>query len=49
MNTVYYEIHEQQLHTQICKFISINSVASYMFRPPIVVIFREAFFEGYIT
>jgi hypothetical protein len=25
----------------------INSVASYMFRPPIVAIFREVFFEGY--
>jgi hypothetical protein len=26
----------------------INSVAYYMFRPPIVAIFREVFFEGYI-
>jgi len=28
---------------------SISSVAPYMFRPPIVVIFREVLFEGYIT
>jgi hypothetical protein len=30
-------------------YCSISSVASYMFRPPIVAIFREVFFEGYIT
>jgi len=24
------------------------SLASYMFRPPIVAIFKEVFFEGYI-
>ena len=28
---------------------SINSVTCYMFRPTIVAIFREVFFEGYIT
>ena len=27
----------------------INSVAFYMFRPPIVTFFREVFFEGCIT
>jgi len=27
----------------------INSVASYMFRLPIVAIFREVFFERYVT
>jgi len=27
----------------------INSVACYMFRPSIVAIFREVFFERYIT
>jgi hypothetical protein len=27
----------------------VNSVASYMFRPPAVAIFREVFLEGYIT
>jgi len=27
----------------------INSLAPYMFRPPIVTIFREVFFEEYIT
>jgi len=31
--------------TQI--YYIINSVASYMFRPPIVAIFGEKFFEGY--
>jgi len=33
----------------IHKFCFINSVASYMFWPHIVAIFREVFFEGYIT
>jgi hypothetical protein len=33
----------------IHKFYFINSVAAYNFRPPIVAIFREVFFEGYIT
>jgi hypothetical protein len=27
----------------------IKSVACYMFRPPVVAIFVEVFFEGYIT
>jgi len=27
----------------------INSVARYMFRPPIVGIYKEVFFVGYIT
>jgi len=36
----------------ILKYVNygiINSTASYMFQPPIVAIFREVFFEGYIT
>jgi len=30
-------------------YVIINIVATYMFRPPIVAIFREAFFECYVT
>jgi len=30
-------------------FCIINSVACYMFRPSIVTIVREVFFEGYVT
>jgi len=43
--------NQKQVHTKICKFIvrTVNSVAPYMLRPPIVAIFREVFFEGYIT
>jgi len=44
------EDQNQQVHRQICKFIvAINSVVCYMFRPSIVAIFREAFFEGCMT
>ena len=27
----------------------INSIASYMFWPPIMAVYREVLFEGYIT
>jgi len=37
--------HNQQVLIQMCRFI-IFSVARYMFRPSIVAIFREMFFEG---
>jgi len=30
-------------------YYTVNSVASYMFRPPIVTIFREVLSAGYIT
>jgi len=39
--------NSQQILTQIWKYIIIN-VAYYMFRPLIVAIFREVFFEGYM-
>jgi len=34
-------------YTAVHIYCIINSTASYMFRPPIVVDFREVFFEGY--
>jgi len=41
---IHYEKHDEQVHIQICKFIvSINSVASYMLRPPTVANFREVY------
>jgi len=36
------------IYIHMYKFIVI-SLASYMFRPPIVAIFREVCFEGYTT
>jgi len=35
----------KNIKLQICRFI-IFSVASYMFRPPVVAIFRKVLFEG---
>jgi hypothetical protein len=47
---IHYEKHNQQAHIKKDKFTVLqNSIASYMFWPPIVAIFREVFFEGYIT
>ena len=37
--------NNQQVHMQVCIFIII-SVAIYVFRPRIVAIFKEVFFEG---
>jgi hypothetical protein len=33
----------------IHKFCFINNIASYVFLPPILAIFKEVFFEVYIT
>jgi len=37
--------NNQQVLIQICRFITFCA-ARYMFRPPVVVIFREVVFEG---
>jgi hypothetical protein len=34
-------------YTNMYNYFIINSVSSYMFQPPTVAIFMEAFFEGY--
>jgi len=44
-----YEKQNQQVYIKNMYVCCINSVASYMFRLPIVAIFKEVFFEGYIT
>jgi len=31
------------------KMFGMNSVSCYVFRPPIVAIFREVLFEGHVT
>jgi len=45
----HYVKQNQQVHMQMMYiYCIINSVVSDMFRPPIVAVFREAFFEEYI-
>jgi hypothetical protein len=44
-----WKIRPTSVYTDMYIYCSINDVSCYMFRPPFVVIFREVFFEGYIT
>jgi hypothetical protein len=49
---IHYEKYDQpvHIHVQMCKsFVIINSVACYMFRPPIVAIFRDVILEVYVA
>jgi len=46
MYTSYLMTNNQQVHIQIEIYYCVFSVACYIFRPPIVAIFREVFFEG---
>ena len=39
---IHYEKYDKKMHI----YIVLNSVASYLFRPTIVVTFRKAFTEG---
>jgi len=43
------DIRPTSAYTEMYIYCIINSLASYMFRSPVVAIFREVFFEGYIT
>ena len=43
------DIRPTSAYTGMCIYCITNSLAPYMFRPPVVAIFRELFFEGYIT
>ena len=42
-------IWPESAYTDLKIYCIMNSLASYMLRPPILSIFREVFFEGYIT
>jgi hypothetical protein len=44
-----WETRPKSIYKNMQIYCCINSVASYMFRPPVVAIFREAFFEGYVV
>jgi len=48
-NLAVLEIRPTSACTDIYIYYLINSVVCYMFLPCIVTIFREMFFEGYIT
>ena len=45
---IHYE-KKTSAYTNMYIYCIIKSVASYMFRPPIVAIFRNVFLEGYMT
>ena len=46
---IHYAKYDQQLRIDMQIYCTINSIASYMFQPPAMSIFRDMFFERYVT